>query len=117
MPRLSERLPKLTVTLTQDAFMEWLKELAGYVEVIDKRELAETHRLEGQLDQLSERLDILEGKHKEQAPVDRRLVEETLEEALQVRRKLASGSWRPKHLVRLVDLLRRALEGESDDQD
>jgi len=115
MPRLSERLPKLTVTLTQDAFMEWLKELAGYVEVIDKRELAETHRLEGQLKQLSERLDILEGKRTGQAPVDRQLVEEALEEGLQVRRKLASGSWEPHHLVRLVDLLRRALEGDSDD--
>jgi len=54
---LSERVPWL---FQQSFQVGWLKELAEEVEA------------------QAERLDILEGKHKEQAPVDRRLVEEAL---------------------------------------
>ena len=79
------------------------------------RQAAWSRELAQQVEAQAERIDILEGKRTGQAPVDRQLVEEALEEGLQVRRKLASGSWEPHHLVRLVDLLRRALEGDSDD--
>ena len=62
---------------------------------------------------VGKRLDILEAKPKHR-PVDRRLVEQALEEAL-LRSKLASDSIAPYQLVRLIDLLRRALEGGQDE--
>ena len=95
MPKLSERVPWL---FQQSFQVGWLKELAEEVEAQRGR------------------LDILEGKHKEQAPVDRRLVEKALEAAVRLHTSLnlAGITW---DVAKMVQLLRRALEGDSDDPD
>ena len=58
---------------------------------------------------LEKRLEILESKPKQ--PVDRRLVEEALTLALEARNY---SSWTMGRFSPIVDLLRRALEGEQD---
>jgi len=99
MPKLSERIPELL------GWSSWFKEATW------TRELAE------ELEAHGERLDILEGKHKEQAPVDRRLVEEALGMALrgQFARHAALGP--ATRFEQIIDVLCRALEGDPDDQE
>ena len=77
----------------------WLKELAQQVEA------------------QAGRLDILEGKHKDQAPVDRQLVEEALGMALrgQFARHAVLGP--ATRFEQIIDVLCRALKGDPDAQE
>jgi len=96
MGKLSERVPWL---FQQSFQVGWLKELAEEVEAQRGR------------------LDILEGKHKEQAPVDRQLVEEALGMALrgQFARHAALGP--ATRFEQIIDVLCRALKGDPDAKD
>jgi len=94
MPKLSERVP----WYEQTRQAAWSRELAQEVEA------------------QGERLDILEGKY-QQAPVDRRLVEEALATALEWEKGFVEDSWALSNLLLVIDPLRRALEGDPDDQD
>lgn len=99
MPKLSDRIPELLGWSSWFKEAAWLKELAEEVEA------------------QADRLDILEGKHKEQAPVDRRLVEEALGVVVGVRdeRFYLPGTTLDLSLAQIIRLLRRALEGDSND--
>jgi len=59
-------------------------------------------------------VDTLEGKHKKQAPVDRRLVEEALEVAVREQKPWPTALWPASRFGEIVRLLRLALEGDSD---
>ena len=90
--RLSERVP----WYEQTRQAAWSRELAQQVEA------------------QAERLDILEGKHKEQAPVDRQLVEEALGMALRGQYAHYAALGPATRFEQISDLLCRALKGDSD---
>jgi len=106
MPKLSESLP---MQLSHEEGEGWKMDTVDLANWLI--ELAQQVEVQG------ERLDVLEGKHKEQAPVDQRLVEEALEIALEWKKGFVEDSWALSNLQLVIDPLRRALEGDSNDQD
>jgi len=78
------------------------------------RQAAWSRELAEEVEAQRGRLDILEGKHKEQAPVDRRLVRNALRLAITARNY---SPWTMERFSPIVALLRRALEGDSNAQD
>jgi len=108
MPKLSESLP---MQLSHEEGEGWKMDTVDLANWL--KELAE------ELEAQAGRLDILEGKRKQQAPVDRRLVEEALGVVVGVRdeRFYLPGTPLDLSLAQIIRLLRRALEGDSDAQD
>ena len=107
MLKLSERMATLGWT---DIGSLLLEELVKQVEAqADRLDVLEKQHE-------SQRLDILEAKPK-QPLVDRRLVEEALDALRDFRHTFVEGSWNYEQLWRIHILLRRALEGDSDDHE
>ena len=110
MPKLSERMPDFSLSTERRWLRELAKEVEGHTATLLwwQEKINELHQI---AEAQRERLDILESK--QQAPVDRHLVEE----ALAICQDFDAWHGVREIVTEVRDLLRRALEGEQDAQD